>query len=115
MILTSFILFFSLGKGEKKKKKFKKVLFIFFLETVYFIICLQLEKRLDMLCLHENYFVLIDLVENVSVLHESSPKKYLNVLFPNTNSLNFIKSLGTYYIHSSQAVVKTNVLCVNRF
>lgn len=32
-------------------------------------------ERLDMLCVHENDLILIDLVENVSVLHESSPKK----------------------------------------
>lgn len=67
-------MFFFSFSGKQKKEK-EKFLLIFFFQKLYFIICVKLEKRLDMLCLHENYFILIDLVENVSVLHESSPKK----------------------------------------
>jgi len=66
IILTYFI-HFSL---EKKKKAV-----VFSRNSLDFIKCLKPEKRLDTLCLHENYFILIDLVENVSVPHESSPKK----------------------------------------
>lgn len=52
----------------------KKKAVVFSRNSLDFIKCLKLEKGLDMLCLH-NYFILIDLVENVSVLHESYPKK----------------------------------------
>lgn len=53
----------------------KKKAIVFSRNSLDFVKCVKLEKRLDVLCLHENYFILIDLVENVSVLHESSPKK----------------------------------------
>lgn len=67
-IILAYFIHFSLKKKKKKK-------LLFFPETLDFIKCLKLEKRLDMLCLHENYFILIYLVDNVSVLHESSTKK----------------------------------------
>lgn len=53
----------------------KKKAIVFSRNSLDFVKRVKLEKRLDVLCLHENYFILIDLVENVSVLHESSPKK----------------------------------------
>lgn len=68
-IILTYFTHFSLTKKKKKEAV------VFSRNSLDFIKCLKLEKRLDMLCLHENYFILIDLVENVSVLHESSPKK----------------------------------------